>query len=101
MITFLHSYIVAFLLDVSLGQAFHPVVHSHPRLLGLPLEIHRLDLKKKQRQKDEDDDDDADGDLVGKHQPQALVQLQFPLEVEFVCVLRYRLSQGAINPKQE
>ena len=99
MSTFLHSNIVAFLLDVSLGQPFHPVVHSHPRLLGLPLEIHRLDLKKKQCQKDEDGD--ADGDLVGKHQPQALVQLQFPLEVEFVCVLRYRLSQGAINPKQE
>ena len=36
--------IIRWLLDVALGQALHPAVHPQPRLLRLPLEIHRLDL---------------------------------------------------------
>ena len=33
------------LLDVALGESLHPAVHALPRLLWLPFEVHRLDLK--------------------------------------------------------
>ena len=34
------------LLDVALGESLHPAVHALPRLLWLPFEVHRLDLKR-------------------------------------------------------